>query len=86
MNKITTFLVIIIATLSLTLIATMQSKAQNKAQNKNLSGVIPFMTSSDRLGFLDQKDGRVYFYDSNFSQCLFIGQVTELGKPIEPIK
>jgi len=79
MNKITVFLVIIITALSFSLVATMQCKAQNKSY----AGVVPFMTSSDRLGFLDQTNGRVYMYDNNFSQCVFVGQIQALGQPIQ---
>ena len=89
MNKITAFLLIIITTLSFTLGATIQSKAQNKDQNKtqtkNFSGVVPFVTNNDRVGFLDQKNGRIYIYDNYVSQCLYFGQIQDLGQPIQAL-
>ena len=81
MNKITAFLLIVITALSFSLGATMQSKAQDK----NYAGVLPFITSNDRVGFLDQNNGRIYMYDNNISKCLFIGQLKGLGQPIEAI-
>ena len=87
MNKITAFLLIIITTLSFTFGATMQSKAQNKDQNKTQTksflDVVPFVTNNDRVGFFDQKTGRIYIYDNNVSQCLYIGQIQDLGQPIQ---
>ena len=76
MNKITASLVIVITALSFILGTTLQSKAQNKT----LAGVMPFVTNNDRVGFLDQNTGRIYIYDNNISQCLFIGQIQSLGQ------
>jgi hypothetical protein len=81
MNKITAFLVIVIMALCFTLGATMQGKAQDK----NYSGIVPFVTSNDRVGFLDQSNGRIYMYDSNIVNCLFVGQIQSLGQPINVI-
>jgi len=82
MNKLTTFLVIVIVALSFTLGTTIQSKAQNKSY----VGILPFMTPNGRMGFLDQSNGRIYVYDDSISQCLFIGQMQGLGQPIQVIK
>jgi hypothetical protein len=82
MNKTMTFLVILITALSFILGATMQSKAQDKI----FSGVIPFVTTTDRIGFFDQSNGRIYMYDDNINGCLFVGQMTGLGQPIQVIK
>ena len=81
MNKITIFLVIVITVLSFSLGATMQSKAQDKA----FAGIIPFVTSNDRVGFLDQTTGKIYMYDNNISACLFVGQIQTLGQPIQTL-
>ena len=81
MNKITAFLVVLITALSFILGATVQGKAQNKS----FAGIIPFGTTGDRIGFLDQTNGRIYVYDNNISQCVFTGQITGLGQPIEII-
>ncbi len=85
MNKITTFLTIVILTLSIIVVATMQSKAQSKALNITFAGIMPFVTNNDRLGFFNQNNGRVYIYDNNINQCLFVGQMTEIGKPIQSV-
>lgn len=79
MNKITVFLFIVIMTLCFTLGATMQSKAQTRS----FAGIVPFVTSNNRMGFFDQNTGRIYMYDDNISQCLFVGQLTVLGHPIQ---
>jgi len=81
MNKTTAFLLIVITALSFILGATMQSKAQDK----NYSGIVPFVTSNNRVGFMDQSNGRVYIYDSNIVNCLFVGQIKSLGEPINII-
>ncbi len=81
MNKITIFLVIVIVALSFCLGTTMQSKAQDK----NYSGIVPFVTSNDRVGFLDQSNGRIYVYDNNIANCVFIGQIRSLGESINLI-
>ena len=81
MNKLIVFLSIIIMALCFSLGLTMQGKAQSKS----FVGILPFVTSSDRMGFLDQSNGRIYLYDNNFSQCVFIGQLQELGQPIQVV-
>jgi hypothetical protein len=81
MNKMTIALVIIIMALSFCLGMTRQSKAQDKG----FEGIMPFVTSTDRVGFLDQSNGRIYMYDSNLSKCLFVGQIQNLGEPIQTI-
>lgn len=81
MNKITIFLVVIIVALSFSLGTTIQS---NAAVKKYL-GVIPFVTSSDRVGFFDQNNGKIYMYDSSVNQCLFVGQIQNLGAAIQTI-
>ena len=80
MNKISIFLMIVIVALSFTLGTTMQSKAQDKSY----SSIVPFVTAN-RVGFLDQSNGRIYMYDSNITQCLFVGQIQSLGQPIQAI-
>jgi|GEM_PF-1971351 len=55
---------------------------QIMAQNRNFSNVVPFSTSAGRLGFFDQGDGKIYIYDNNLSECIFKGQLDELGKPL----
>ena len=81
MNKKVSLLLIVIAVLSWGLLTTTQSKATGKS----FSGVVPFATSGDRFGFFDQGNGKIYLYDSNISQCVFIGQLEDLGKPIQAV-
>jgi len=81
MNKITVFLLVIITALSFILGSTVQSKAQNKG----FAGVVPFISNTDRLGFFDQNTGRIYMYDNNFSQCVYVGQMQGLGQAIQEI-
>jgi hypothetical protein len=79
MNKITILLVIVIMVLSFSLGTTIKSKAQDKS----FSGIAPFIIGNDRVGFLDQSNGRIYVYDNNIANCLFVGQIESLGKPIQ---
>lgn len=81
MNKTSALLLIVIAALSFVLIIT----TQGRATAKSFMGVIPFATSGDRFGFFDQTSGRIYLYDSNISQCVFKGQVADLGQPIQAL-
>lgn len=81
MNKITPFLVIVIIALSFLLGTTIQSKATNKG----FAGVIPFVTSNNRVGFFDQGTGKIFMYDDNITSCLFIGQMSELGQAIKTV-
>jgi hypothetical protein len=81
MNKLTPFLVMIIIALGFILGTTMQSKAANKG----FMGVIPFVTSNNRVGFFDQGTGKIYMYDDNITTCLFVGQLTELGQSIQTL-
>ena len=46
---------------------------------------MPFVTSNDRVGFMDQANGRIYLYDGNLTNCIFVGQIDSLGKPINVI-
>ena len=81
MNKITIFLLIIIMALCFSLGTTMPSKAQDK----NYTGIMPFVTTNDRVGFFDQSNGKIYIYDNNISQCLFIGQMQNLGQAVQVV-
>jgi hypothetical protein len=85
MNKTTALLMVVIMSLCFIIGTTMTSKAQIKIQGKSFNGVVPFITTTDRVGFFDQNTGKIYIYDSNVSQCLFTGQIQNLGDPILPI-
>lgn len=64
--------------------STMNSMAQEGG--RNFSGVSLFNTPAGRLGFFEQNTGKIYLYDDNLSRCVFIGQLKELGQPIEKIQ
>ena len=81
MNKITIFLLVVVMALSFCLVMTMKATAQQKS----FVGVMPFVTSSDRVGFWDHTTGRVYIYDSNIKNCLFVGQMRDLGQPLQTL-
>ena len=81
MNKITVFLLVIMMALCFCLGSTMQSKAQDKT----FAGVVPFVTSNDRIGFFDQNSGRIYMYDDNIEKCLYVGQLHSLGQSVETV-
>jgi hypothetical protein len=86
MNRITVLGTIVIMALSFSL-GTMQSRAaQSAGQATAFSGVIPFVTSNNRIGFFDQKTGQIYMYDDNISTCIFIGQLSQLGQPVQVSK
>jgi len=81
MNKKVSLLLMGIIVLSCGLLVATTSKATGKS----FAGVVPFATSGDRFGFFDQNDGKIYLYDSNISQCVFRGQLEDLGKPIQAV-
>jgi hypothetical protein len=49
-------------------------------------GTTAFATPSGRVGFFEQGTGRIYIYDDNLSECLYIGQMVALGEPVEKLK
>ena len=57
-----------------------------RADNKNFAGVMPFVTSSGLMGFFNQNDGKIYIYNNPLSECLYEGQVTQLGEAVEKIR
>lgn len=81
MNKISIFLVALIVILSFCL----GSSLPSKAEEKSYKGIIPFATHNDRIGFLDQNNGKVYVYDNDIAKCVFVGQIQNLGDPIDVI-
>jgi hypothetical protein len=60
--------------------------AQSRAQSTNFLNVIPFSSPSGRLGFFDQNTGKIFIYDNDARECVFRGQMLELGKPIEHLE
>ncbi len=88
MKKIT-FYALCLTILGLSFVFTAaQSQAQTENQDKpqvqtrSFPGVTTFTTATGRLGFFEQGTGKIFVYDSNFENCVFKGQLTELGEPI----
>jgi hypothetical protein len=57
-----------------------------KAQANSFNSVAPFTTVGGLMGFFDQKDGKVYLYDGNLQNCVFVSQLAELGKPMKVVE
>lgn len=67
--------------------STLPSTAEDKLESlHSFPGVNAFTTASGRLGFFEQGTGRIYIYDDNVGDCVYIGQLKALGEPIESIK
>jgi hypothetical protein len=60
--------------------------SQSRAQSTNFINVVPFSSPSGRLGFFDQNTGKIFIYDNDARECVFRGQMMELGKPIEHLE
>ena len=60
-----------------------QAETQTKAQVQTHSfpSVETFSLASGRIGFFDRATGKLFIYNDNFDNCLYIGQMTELGQP-----
>ncbi len=56
--------------------------APSRAQSVNFVNVMPFVSPSGRIGFFDQSNGKIFIYDNDARECVFRGQLTELGKQI----
>ncbi len=65
--------------------STVKSIAQD-APTYSFPGVAPFNTPSGRFGLFEAGTGRIYLYDDNLTNCVFVGQLKKLGEPIEKIK
>lgn len=81
MNKTAYYLLTVIVVFG----AVLLMNTKSRAGGKSFSGVVPFATNAGRFGFFDRNDGKIYFYDSDLSQCIFVGQLEDLGKPIKAV-
>lgn len=61
-------------------------KSNSIAAQKSFVGVVPFTTVGGLMGFFDQNNGKVYLYDGNLKNCVFVSQVEELGEQMQEIK
>ena len=68
------------------LCASLAIVSQSKAQSVNFLNVMPFSSPSGRLGFFDQNTGKIFIYDPDAKECVFKGQLTELGRTIEHLE
>jgi len=57
-----------------------------KSEQIKFERVFPFISPSGLLCLFDQRDGKIYIYDTNFSKCNFVLQLKEVGEPLERIK
>jgi hypothetical protein len=49
-------------------------------------GVTTFVTPAGRVGFFEQGTGKIFIYDNNLTECVYIGQMSALGDPVEKLK
>lgn len=82
MNKSSLLLTIAAISLSFLLGQTLAVKAESKS----FAGVVPFANASGLFGLFNQNNGKVYIYDHNIKECLFEGQIEELGKAATTIR
>lgn len=81
------FWIILAFTVGALIGASIPLKAGEEATQKiAFEHVYPFTNVSGLLGFFDQKDGTIYVYDSNFSQCVSITKLNKLGSPLSTSK
>ncbi|MBP6343047.1 MAG: hypothetical protein KA403_03855 [Candidatus Omnitrophica bacterium] len=68
--------------------STVKSIAQENQEvlPASFPGVVPFTMSSGRFGFFEQGTGRIFLYDDNLNDCIYIGQLKKLGEPVIQIK
>ena len=84
MQRSTFYNVLILVVSGILFASSLQKQAS--AQNLTFNNVVPFMTTGGMMGFFDQKDGSIYLYAPDLSECLQIVQLTALGKPLTNIK
>ncbi len=82
MKKLTISFLILAA---VTAIYSTISTTQLAAETTNFSTVSAFSFSTGRVGFFDRSNGKLYIYEGDLKTCVFSGQITELGKPLEPL-
>ena len=63
-----------------------QKFAQAQAEVHSFPSVEAFSVGSGRVAFFDRATGKIYIYSDNMDECLYSGQMTELGKPFKTAK
>ncbi|MEW6171260.1 MAG: hypothetical protein AB1472_06880 [Candidatus Omnitrophota bacterium] len=79
------FLITLAFVLGILIGASIPLKANDEIQNQakiKFENVYPFTSVSGLLGFFDQKDGTVYVYDSNFTECVSVSKINKLGSAL----
>ena len=84
MYRTTLFNLLILTVSAMLFMASFQKQAS--AQNMTFAGVVPFSTTGGMMGFFDQKDGSMYLYDPDLTECLQVVQLTGLGAPLKRLK
>jgi len=56
------------------------------ATSSTLSYIQPFFAPDNRLGFFDNRDGKVYIYDTSTNTCVKILQLRQLGNPLLQVR
>lgn len=59
---------------------------KSSADVNKFNNVVTFSTVNGLVGFFNQNDGKVYLYDGNLQNCVFVTQIEELGKPMKFIE
>ena len=54
-----------------------------QSETTSFPGLVPFGLAAGRFGFFDRTTGKIFIYNDNATDCIFIGKLKELGKPIE---
>ena len=78
-----------IATFFLTAVAAgivFQKYVQAEEEMHSYPSVVPFGVGAGRVGFFDRTTGKLYIYNENLDNCVFIGQMAQLGQPFKKEK
>ena len=86
MKKIYAWSLVVSLTVSIFASFLFQKFAQAQAEMHSFPSVVPFGLDSGRVGFFDRGTGKLYIYTNNLDECVYTGQMTELGKPLKTDK
>ena len=63
-----------------------QKYVQAEGETYSYPSVVPFGVGAGRVGFFDRTTGKLYIYNENLDNCVFIGQMAQLGQPFKKEK
>ena len=88
MNKLIfqTLCLLVLALSYVIVFSTGKSQAESQVQTHSFPGVVPFTIPSGRFGFFEQGTGKIYIYDNELVNCVFVGQMSALGEAIEKLQ